>query len=349
MRRALLPLLILACVVIAASLAWFTLNRARLPATAKEAASATTSETRAVAPFRRIDVGGIADVTLVQGDAESIDLEVPPGSSIVDAVVRGDTLRVEVRRRRPSFGWPFGSGTKHPSPHITIHFRSLDAIELSGAVKLDAPTLRADALRIAASGGSSLRIDRLEATRLRVAGSGALDARIAGRVVEEKVAISGAGDYRADRLLAEHAEVEVSGVGQVVLRAEKTLRATISGAGSIEYLGDPKVTEEVSGIGRVRRRAGDSSTQNETRPGERGAAPAAIGGIAAIAAARETGDTGQCSAAGSPLPVSLNSTRNPVVASTSACTPGWTRTSAIRQSASSDIRMAATSRTVSYG
>jgi hypothetical protein len=46
----------------------------------------------------------------------------------------------------------------------------------------------------------------------------------------------------------------VSGVGNVIVHADRTLRASISGAGVIEYAGNPTVTEHVSGIGRVKRR-----------------------------------------------------------------------------------------------
>jgi hypothetical protein len=38
------------------------------------------------------------------------------------------------------------------------------------------------------------------------------------------------------------------------VNVERTLDATISGAGSVEYLGDPQVTERVSGVGHVRKR-----------------------------------------------------------------------------------------------
>ena len=335
MRRALLPLLIVACIVIAATLAWFTLNRVRTPAIAP---ATTTLETRSVAPFHRIEVSGTADVTLVQGDAESVEMEVPAGHAIVDAAVRDGTLVVAGRDRSRSFLELFGSGAKHRSPRITIRFRSLDAIALSGAVRLDAGALRTDSLRIAASGGSSLRIDELDATRLRVSGSGALDARISGRVVDESVAISGAGAYRADRLHADHASVDVSGVGNVVLYADKTLNATISGAGSIEYLGNPEVSQHVSGIGRVRRRDRESSTGSDA---------GSAGQRRLVAAA--AGDARQCSAAESLRPASLNSRRSPVVASTSACTPGSTRISPTRQSTSSETSIAATVCTVSYG
>ena len=109
-------------------------------------------------------------------------------------------------------------------------------------------------LAIGASGGASLVIDDLRATTLRVDGSGALKADIAGQVDDEHVSISGAGSYNAERLRATNATVSVGGVAKVIVHAERKLRASISGAGLIEYVGDPEVTEEVSGMGRVRRR-----------------------------------------------------------------------------------------------
>ncbi|MDE2003450.1 MAG: hypothetical protein KGJ25_07965, partial [Betaproteobacteria bacterium] len=75
MRRALLPLLILGCVAIAAALAWLTLDHARMPKV-PAASTAATLQTRSLPPFHRIEVGGVADVTLVQGDAESVEMSV---------------------------------------------------------------------------------------------------------------------------------------------------------------------------------------------------------------------------------------------------------------------------------
>jgi hypothetical protein len=39
-----------------------------------------------------------------------------------------------------------------------------------------------------------------------------------------------------------------------VVNARKKLNASISGAGMVEYLGDPVVTQSISGAGRVKRR-----------------------------------------------------------------------------------------------
>src|SRR6185437_13069443 len=121
---------------------------------------------------------------------------------------------------------------------------------------------------------------------------------LAGRVDDEKVSISGAGSYRAERLFANDATVTVSGVGNVVLRAERTLRANISGAGVIEYAGDPVVTEHVSGIGRVKRRE-----------------PERASGLTTVAA------PAQCSAVSGDAPWSLKNSGPPVSGSMSAWMP----------------------------
>ena len=46
----------------------------------------------------------------------------------------------------------------------------------------------------------------------------------------------------------------MSGAGKVFVNAARTLKVSISGAGTVDYLGDPKVTQEISGMGRVKRR-----------------------------------------------------------------------------------------------
>lgn len=249
MNRALLPLMIVVCVAIAAGLAWLTLNRREGP----QPAPATTRVVD-LPPFHRVAIDGIATVTLVQGDRERVEVEVPAGGRAVTARVRDGTLDVSASERSRSWTWMFGTRERNRAVRVVVMYKSIDRLALSGAVKVVAGPMHADTLAIDASGGSSLRIEPLTAKRLDVSGSGALDARIAGTVDDENVSISGAGSYHAEDLRAQRAKVDVSGVGSVVLRVEQTLDASISGAGNVDYFGDPEVKEAVSGIGRVRHR-----------------------------------------------------------------------------------------------
>jgi len=316
MPRTSLPWLILATVLVSAALAWWTLTRGMGAGRAPP-----TGEHRNLAPFHAIEVGGASNVTLVQGNDESIDIERPRRGARVAAEIANGRLQIEARDRRRWWSGLFGR-RQSEAPRITVRFRTLDAIVLTGTVKLDIPKLATPALAIDASGGSALSIGDLRAGTLRVRGSGALEARLAGRVDEERVSISGAGSYRADRLHAGDATVSVSGVGNVLLHAERTLRASISGAGVIEYVGDPKVTEHVSGIGRVKRH------ESNVAIGVR---------VADQCTARDGGVAG------------LKNSGPPVTGSTSAWIPGMNRTSATRQSRISACSIAPTSWTVSYG
>lgn len=310
MSRLTLPLLILAAVVVSALLAWWALSRG-----IGTEPPGRSAQRESLPPFHRIEIGGSADVTLLQSDSESIEVDAGRHTR-VNADVSEGRLRLRAEDRRRWWSRLFGSRSTSDA-HVTLRFRTLDVVDLTGNVKLRAPKIEVQSLRIAASGGSALSIDDLRATSLHVTGSGALDAKLAGRVEQEFVSISGAGSYHAENLIADDATVSVSGVGDVVVHAAKTLRASISGAGVIEYAGNPKVTEHVSGIGRVKRRgpARDSSMQ-----------------------------TAQCNA-----PWSLKNSGPPVTGSMSSWTPCTTRTSDTRQSRSNASSIAAASWTVSYG
>ena len=62
-----------------------------------------------------------------------------------------------------------------------------------------------------------------------------------------------AGDYRAEDLDSREARVSLSGLGSAFVRVRDHLDVTISGAGSVKYVGSPTVEKQVTGVGRVER------------------------------------------------------------------------------------------------
>jgi hypothetical protein len=311
MRRAVLPLLILGCIVLAAALAWWTLNRGGGGGT-------VVTETRTVDTFSKLDVTGSMELTLVPAAREEVAVEAAPSvQSQVRVRTEGSTLRISGGETRRWWHSILGSGRGGPAPKVTVRFKKLEAISLAGTVRMTAAKLDADTLRIAAAGGSTVRIDDLNARALKLSGAGALKATLAGKVVDQDISISGAGEVHAEQLASENAKVSVSGAGSIVLRVEKKLTASISGAGSVEYYGDPEVRQQVSGVGRVKRR--ESARTDGIR----------VAGLPAY----------QCSAS------ARNNSGTPVAASRSAWTPGTIRTSATRQSRSSAASICTTSAT----
>jgi hypothetical protein len=274
MRRSALPVLVVACIIVATILAWLFLQRVVFrPAPADDSAGPTVAEVRTPGAFTRINVNGLAKVELVQGDRHEVLVEAPAGRvQRVQTRVEDGTLRITNRSGHVEVPL-FGDGEHTASPRIVVMAPSIESIVVNGAVAFSAGRLEVPALRIAASGAAKLRIDDLTAESLRLSGAGAVQVDVAGRVAEQSISLSGAGDYRAPRLLSETAKVSVAGAGRVVVHAERSLRVSLSGAGNVEYLGNPEVRQSVSGIGRVKRR-------------ETGAAPIGTGFRVAAVSAR---------------------------------------------------------------
>jgi len=254
MRRYTLPLVIVACVALAALLTWVALSTATFGKKRSDNATREAAVTQALPAFNRLDVSGTAEVTLVQGNDESVSLPpTSPKGGHVSAEVRNGTLYIQSADRSHWWDTLLG-GSAGRSVAVVVAFRKLDTITAAGTVRLTAAVLKADDLRVTGAGGTVIRIDDLTARQLRMSGAGALRADVSGRVDGQDLNISGAGDFRGSKLVSQDATVNVAGAAKVVINAEKTLNATISGAGSVEYLGNPKVTERVSGAGRVKRR-----------------------------------------------------------------------------------------------
>ena len=253
MRRSALPILIVACAVVAAVLAWLVTQRLFQSTAVEEASGPLTSEIRTPGVFTKVDISGRARVELVQGPRHEVVVEASPGrQERVRTSVEGSTLMISTEGRG---GFrPFRSAAA--TPRIVITAPTFEAIALSGALRLNSAALDVPALRVAASGAASVKIDALKTEALRFAGSGAVKADLAGRATDLTVSLSGAGDVQAAELASEAAKVSVSGAGKVVVNAAKSLRVSLSGAGSVEYVGDPEVKQSVSGIGRVKRRDG---------------------------------------------------------------------------------------------
>jgi hypothetical protein len=256
MRRSALPILIVACTVVAAVLAWLVVQRMFQPSAESEASGPVTSELRTPGEFTKVNVSGRAEVELVQGPRHEVTVEATPGQQDrVRTRVDGDTLMVSTDGHG---GWrAFHRSAR--TPRIVITSPTLEVVATAGAVRLKAATLDVPALRIAASGATHVTIGALKTETLRFAGSGAVKADLAGVATDLTVSLSGAGDVQAARLASETGKVTVSGAGKVVVNAAKTLRVSLSGAGSVEYLGNPEIKQSVSGIGRVKRREGDAA------------------------------------------------------------------------------------------
>ena len=204
---------------------------------------------RRVSGFNQVDFSTLGELTITQGDGESLTIEAE--SNVVRRIsttVRDGTLSIEMRS---SFPWVGGVVPTKPIRYdLTV--RELTALDLSGLGSIYAGAVTTDRLLLNLSGGGKVKIRSLTADSLEVDLSGLGECELSGKVRRQELVLSGGGEYDAADLASERAEVKMSGLGSAVVWATETLDIELSGGGRVEYYGEPSVTQDVSGIGKIR-------------------------------------------------------------------------------------------------
>ena len=77
---------------------------------------------------------------------------------------------------------------------------------------------------------------------------------LSGTVDSQVVTVNGSGDYDGENLQSRTAKIAVDGAGDAVVRVSSGLDVTIRGVGSVEYIGNPQVSQSIQGAGSVEQR-----------------------------------------------------------------------------------------------
>jgi hypothetical protein len=182
------------------------------------------TQQREVGGFQRIELRGSADVTVTVGPAAALTATGDAGSL--------RDLRTEVRDGRlvieQEHGWHwFSSNLK---------------------LQVSTPALEGFAIR----GAGDVSISGTKGAKLELSIDGAGDLHASGTIDALEAHIKGAGDMDLSQLQARDAKVSIRGAGDLQVRATGALDATISGAGSIRYAGNPQpVKTQINGAGSI--------------------------------------------------------------------------------------------------
>jgi hypothetical protein len=203
-----------------------------------------TTETRQVSNFDRLVLSGIGDVTILQGDKESLEIEAEDNVlPHILAKVEDGTLHISFDRK-----------TVVPTKPIkfTLSMRDVRGLETQGVSNISADAIKTDRLKLGISGTGNIHIRDLQAERVDSSVSGAGSLEIEGRVDTQVVNMSGAGNYDGEDLESKTADVTITGLGKVVIWATSDLSVVISGTGGVDYYGSPQVVQQISGLGRLK-------------------------------------------------------------------------------------------------
>jgi hypothetical protein len=193
--------------------------------TANEASN-MTSESRNVSGFSEVELQGVGNLSIQQTGSESLSVEAEE-----DVLPK---LRTEVENNRLIIG-PESNTSIHTIKPINykLTVKDLDALKLSGSGNIEAEDIETDKLAVTINGTG--------------------DVKMAGRADSQDIDISGSGNYQAGDLESKEVKIAVGGSGSAIVNVSDELDAKVSGSGSVEYVGDPTVNQDVSGAGRVRK------------------------------------------------------------------------------------------------
>lgn len=131
--------------------------------------------------------------------------------------------------------------------HLTLKdtFKGDDfSFDISGGGKLVAEDLRATSVFLDQSGGGSARLSDLDVETVLINSTGGGEVRLTGQTSELEAEVSGGGRLEALELQAKSVTLDLSGGSDAKVHATSSLRAHVSGGGSVTYRGKPKTIEK---------------------------------------------------------------------------------------------------------
>lgn len=210
------------------------------------------SEIRELDAFTSISMRGIGKLNISQGEKQSVSVE---GDAIaisrITTTVEDGKLVIDVGRdwiEKLSAGFDFLTTN---DVVINISVTDLNVLEIAGAADVLVESLKTDDLKLKMIGASNMKVKDLSAKTLKSEIPGAGKMTIDGKVADQVVVLTGAGNFSGHKLKSKTAKVTLTGVGSTQLWVTGELDATITGVGSVEYYGNPHVKQSVTMLGKV--------------------------------------------------------------------------------------------------
>jgi Putative auto-transporter adhesin, head GIN domain len=183
-------------------------------------------ESRNVSGFEEVELRGVGNLSIEQTGSESLTIEAED-----DVIPKLKTRVINNRLIIASKPDTIIQTTEPINYKLTV--KNLSALEVQGTANIEAEDIKTH--------------------RLAVIISGAGNVKTTGEADEQQINLSGSSIYRAEDLESKEVRINVAGAGSAVVNVSEELDAEISGVGSVEYIGDPTVKQDVIGAGRVRK------------------------------------------------------------------------------------------------
>ncbi len=213
-----------------------------------------------VSGFERVTLEGSGDVYIEQGQTESLSVEADDNViPLLDTRVSGNEL---VLRIKPGYDVA-------PSQRIKYHIKIKDlsgintlgsgdffvgpvksnhlSISIPGSGDVDVESLTGDNLSIDLDGSGSATFGDVDIKTSDTSINGSGDVELKGKASTQEIKVAGSGNYLADGLETDTANISVVGSADITVWVNDQLKVKNTGSATVQYYGKPSVEE--SGVG----------------------------------------------------------------------------------------------------
>ena len=195
-----------------------------------------TTKTHNTSDYNEVKVVGFMDVILESGTEGSITVKTD--ENIQEYIIIESKKGILTIKVKNSVNIQTKKGV-----HVTVPFKDLDIVSLTGSGDvLTNDTVKSDTFDVELTGSGDMILE-VEAKTLDAKITGSGDLKLSGKANDFEVKVTGSGDFSGKSLISQNTQVYVSGSGDAIVYASKSLKARVNGSGDIRYYGDPETTD----------------------------------------------------------------------------------------------------------
>jgi hypothetical protein len=205
------------------------------------------TQDRPIQRAERIKLAGSYDVEITQGPTTSVKVEAD--ENILPFILTRSEDGFLIIKSKDHVSLSTDNTIK-----IFITTPKLEQVNLAGSGNIIGKSkfTGGDKLTLKIAGAGDMKMEvNTPSIEAEIAGSGSMT--LTGETRDQRIRISGVGDYIGEALKSENAVVKIAGSGNVKLFAATTLDVNIAGVGSVYYKGSPTVKQHVAGSGEVKK------------------------------------------------------------------------------------------------
>ena len=199
-----------------------------------------------VSDFDEIDISGAFDIEISQSDHYKVLMSNAIDEDLVDFQIEGDKLNISWGKNYKIFQ----KLKRWQDPKIFIELPELRNLSVSGASDCNIKYFEQNSMKISIKGASDLEAD-LFTEQLDCYVAGASEIELVGQATDVKFKLIGASEIDAAELEMESLSIEMAGASEVDVHVSKEINGKLSGASTLNYIGEPTINVKSSGASEV--------------------------------------------------------------------------------------------------